>query len=410
MERKIVENLLDEIDYEFARTEPPASFPNLPRIPGERYLDQAQYESELELFKTSWLMAGTLHEFPEAGSYKVMDRWGGASIVIVKGEDQQIRAFWNVCQHRGGPVVEAESGTLKSPNMRCLIHSWVYDLEGNLKGVPGRRDFHNDFNTDSVSLRPVRCDIWQGFVFINLDAKAVSLKDWLGSIYDEVTWFEGLKVASHGSKILDCNWKVAIEANIEVYHVTTVHPETVSQSLDYRGSAHQLLPNGHSRMIVPNKGYDSAAARRAVDNSDTPVHGLMEHANVSYLLFPNHLTPGGKRGDGAPSITLQQFWPLDIDRTLSEWYVMTPDSGERELTPAENKSAADYYGVIMDEDSEMLDQIQKAMKSQVLEGFLTSYHERRIYHHEASIDKLLGDENVREDMRIPQLLPTVNVE
>ncbi len=105
MERKVVDKILDEIDYEFARKSPPDSFPNLPRIPSERYLDEEQYQAELELFKTSWLIAGTENEFREVGSYKVMDRWGGASVVIVKGEDDKIRAFWNVCQHRGGPVV-----------------------------------------------------------------------------------------------------------------------------------------------------------------------------------------------------------------------------------------------------------------------------------------------------------------
>ena len=82
---------------------------------------------------------------------------------------------------------------------------------------------------------------------------------------------------------------------------------------------------------------------------------------------------------------------------------MIPDWGDRELTDAE-KNAAESYRVLMDEDTEMLDQIQKSMQSQVLDGFLTSYHERRIYHHEASIDRMLGIENVPEHLRVPQLL------
>ncbi len=405
MDRIIVDQILDEIDYEFARKEPPESFPNLKRIPAERYLDQALFEEELNLFKNSWQFVGTVHEFPEVGSYKVMDRWGGASVVVVKGEDGHIRSFWNVCQHRGGPVVEGQAGTLKSPNMRCLIHSWVYDLEGKLKGVPGRRDFHNEFDVDSQRLRGVQCEIWQGFVFINLDPDAPSLKEWLGPIYDEVTWFEGLRVSGHGSKILECNWKVAIEANIEVYHVTTVHPDTVSLALDYRGSAHKLLKNGHSRMVVPNKGYDGAAAKQSAATAEVPANALMEHANVSYLLFPNHLTPGSNRNEhGIPTITLQQFWPLGINRTLSEWYTMLPDWGDRDLTEEERKGA-EYYRVIMDEDTEMLDQIQKALQTQVLDGFLTSYHERRIYHHEASVDVLVGHNQVPERLRVDQVLP-----
>ena len=75
MDRIIVDQILDEIDYEFARKEPPESFPNLKRIPAERYLDQALFEEELNLFKNSWQFVGTVHELPEVGSYKVMDRW-----------------------------------------------------------------------------------------------------------------------------------------------------------------------------------------------------------------------------------------------------------------------------------------------------------------------------------------------
>ena len=72
MERKVVEEVLDEIDYEFSRSAPPETFPNLPRIPAERYLDEKQFEAELEIFKTSWLIAGTTNEFCEVGSFKVM--------------------------------------------------------------------------------------------------------------------------------------------------------------------------------------------------------------------------------------------------------------------------------------------------------------------------------------------------
>jgi phenylpropionate dioxygenase-like ring-hydroxylating dioxygenase large terminal subunit len=405
VERTVVENLLGEIDYEFSRKEPPPTFPNLPRIPAKRYLDEALFEEELKLFRNSWLFAGTVHDFPEAGSYKVMDKWGGATVLLVKGQDLHIRAFWNVCQHRGAPVATGGCGTLSSPNLRCSVHSWVYDLEGNLKGVPGRRDFHNDFDAQAQRLRSVQCETWQGFVFINLDLRAPSLKTWLGPISDEVTWFDGLRIAGRGSKLLECNWKVAIEANIEVYHVTTVHPDTVALSLDYRGSAHQLLANGHSRMVVPNRGYDPNRARADVERAELPVNGLMKHVNVSYLLFPNHLTPGQNRNpDGIPTITLQQFWPLSINRTLSEWYIMLPDWGDQELAPDTRRAVA-AYGVIMDEDTGMFDQIQKAMQSEVLDGFLTSYHERRIYHHEASIDRMIGPDRLPEHLRIPQILP-----
>lgn len=404
MQEQTAHALIDEIDFEFERKAPPDWFPDLPRIPAGRYLDEDFYQLELEAFRRCWVIIGTVHEFPEVGSYKVIDRWNGASVVAVRGEDQQIRAFYNVCQHRGGPVAKGECGVEK--RLRCAVHSWTYGLDGKLDGVPGRRDFHANLDRSKVALRPVRCETWRGFVFVNLDPDAPDLRTWLGPIAAEATWFDGLRIAGSGSFVLNCNWKVAIEANIEVYHVTTVHPDTVALSLDYRGSAEALYHGGHSRMVVPNKRYDSAKVRQRAQ--EDPLYALLENSNVSYLLFPNHLTPGGKRpGNDEPTITLQSFWPISVDQTLSEWHVMTPDWGEGPA-PEEFKAVTDAYTVIMKEDTEYLEQIQKAMASRTLDGFLTSYHERRIYHHEASIDRWIGIDKVPEHLRVAQVLPTAD--
>ncbi|MGI9328406.1 MAG: RHO alpha subunit C-terminal catalytic domain-containing protein, partial [Pseudomonadales bacterium] len=229
----------------------------------------------------------------------------------------------------------------------------------------------------------------------------------LGPIADEASWFDGLRSIGSGSLELNCNWKLAIEANIEVYHVTTVHPDTVALSLDYRGSAEELYQRGHSRMIVPDKDYDAQKVHAAAQ--DDPVYALMRHSNVSYLLFPNHLTPGGIRADGSMGMTLQSFWPIAPDKTLSEWHVMVPDWGDGS-PPANAERVVDGYSTIMDEDTGYLEHVQKAIESKAIEGLLTSYHERRVYHHEASIDRLIGIENVPESLRVQQILPIADAD
>ena len=404
MKPQVVHQILDEIDYEFERKGPPEWFPDLPRIPAGRYLDEDFFQLELQAIRRCWVIIGTVHEFTEAGSYKVVDRWNGASVVVVRGEDDAIRAFYNVCQHRGGPVAQGHCGV--EQRLQCAVHSWTYGLDGRLIGVPGRRDFHDNLDREKVALRAVRCETWRGFVFINLDPDAPGLVEWLGPIAEEATWFDGLRIAGSGSLELNCNWKVAIEANIEVYHVTTVHPDTVAQSLDYRGTSEALYDAGHSRMVVPENRYDAEQVHEQANSESNPLHALMEHANVSYLLFPNHLTPGGRHND-QNSLTLQTFWPIAVDRTLSEWHVMVPDWGEGPA-PAEFARTTAGYSLIMDEDTRYLEQVHKAMQSRTLDGFLTSYHERRIYHHEASIDRFIGIEKVPEHLRVPQLLPTAD--
>jgi phenylpropionate dioxygenase-like ring-hydroxylating dioxygenase large terminal subunit len=403
MKPEVALQILDEVDYEFEREGPPDWYPDVPRIPAARYSDPDFFELEQQALRKCWFTVGTVHELPEVGSYKLVDRWNGAAIFVVRGEDNEIRAFWNACTHRGGPVVKGENGHCGvEQRFRCAIHSWTYGLDGKLVGVPGRRDFHENLDRNVAGLPEVRCEVWRGFIFVNRDPNAPELVDWLGPIADEATWFDGLRSAGSSSFVLNCNWKLAIEANIEVYHVTTVHPDTVALSLDYRGSAEELYQRGHSRMIVPAMNYDSQQTRAAAE--DDPLRALMSNTNVSYLLFPNHLTPGGARADGRYSLTLQSFWPLSPNQTLSEWHIMVPDWGPGEPS-AKLAASVDGYSTIMHEDTAYLEQVQKAIESGATEGLLTSYHERRVYHHEASIDRLIGIDNVPEQLRVKQILP-----
>jgi phenylpropionate dioxygenase-like ring-hydroxylating dioxygenase large terminal subunit len=403
MKAETVFQLLDEVDYEFARKGPPDDYPEVPRIPAARYFDPAFFALEQQAIRRCWVIIGTVHEFPSAGSFKVVDRWGGAAVLVVRGEDGRIRAFYNTCQHRGAPITRETCGRVE--RLKCQFHSWTYGLDGTLEGIPGRRDFHANLSRADNALRPVACDVWRGFVFVNLDPAPVPLADWLQPVTDEATWFDGLRCVDNSSMILNANWKIAIESNIEVYHVTTVHPETVALGLDYRGTAETLYRAGHSRMIVPHKAYDSAAVRRAAE--EDPLDSLLANTNVSYLLFPFHLTPSGGKWHGRYAITLQTFWPLAVDRTLLEWFTMIPDWGEG-APPAEGSTRTRYFDRVMEEDTMSVEPIQRSLQSGAFDGPLTSYHERRIYHHEASVDRLIGIEKIPEHLRVPQVLRTVD--
>lgn len=400
MRDETVQQIVDEIDFEFGRERVPDGFPDLPRIRAERYLDPDFFELEMEAIRRCWVIVGTVHDWPDVGSYQVVDRWGGASVVVVRGEDRVIRAFYNTCQHRGAPVVRDECGT--AARLRCQFHSWQYGLDGRLVNVPGRRDFPDSFDPAANGLRPVGCDVWRGFVFVNLDPAAVPLLEWLGPVAEQATWFDGLRTVAKSSMELQCNWKIAIESNIEVYHITTVHPTTVARSLDYRGTTHELYANGHSRMVVPRTYYDAAKVQSgvadAIAGGGDPFDVLINNANVSFLLFPFHLTPSGATG-----ITLQTFWPLAVDRTLLEWQTLRPDWGDGPM-PESGVEHNLYFDKVMDEDTENMEPVQRSLRSPSFDGILTSYHERRIYHHEASVDRLLGIERVPEHLRVPQVL------
>ena len=140
MDPKLIEKLLAGIAYESTRKGPPDGFPQLPDIPGGRYSDPEFLRLEREyLWKKAWLYAGHMDELPEAGSYKLWRR-NGSAILLLKDQDDRIRAFYNVCRHRGGPLVTDANGTVRG-GLVCGFHGWTYDLSGRLINLRDQRDF-----------------------------------------------------------------------------------------------------------------------------------------------------------------------------------------------------------------------------------------------------------------------------
>jgi hypothetical protein len=150
-------------------------------------------------------------------------------------------------------------------------------------------------------------------------------------------------------------------------------------------------------MVVPHLRYDAAATRKAAEEGDA-FEALRSNANVSFLLFPFHLTPSGTYG-----MTLQTFWPIAVDETVLEWWTMVPDWGDGD-PPEWTRDRNAYFDQVMDEDTQSNEPVQRSLQAGAFPGILTSYHERRIYHHEASVDRLIGVDQVPEHLRVPQLL------
>lgn len=237
-----VAHLKAMMEWEGERTAPPKDFPKLPDMPAERYISEEYYALEREhVFRKSWLFAGHKDEIPEPGCYM---RWhnAGDPIVIVHGMDGVIRAFYNTCRHRGAPVVTEDKG--KSSRLMCSYHNWTYKTDGSLVGVPEKQDFPSDFDMSCRGLIPVRCEVLGNVIFVNFDEHAMPLTEWLGPLMNE--WdefaFDKVKLAARHSFELKCNWKVAMEANMEVYHVPFIHPNTVAPLVDSKRNYNTIYP------------------------------------------------------------------------------------------------------------------------------------------------------------------------
>jgi phenylpropionate dioxygenase-like ring-hydroxylating dioxygenase large terminal subunit len=241
------------------------------------------------LFARSWLYAGFASELPEAGSFKLAEHLG-TPVLLVRGEDDVIRAFYNVCRHRGGPLVNTPCG--KSRMLVCQFHSWTYDLAGQLQHMPSGHDFPCVDKAD-IALVPVRCEPWGNMLFVNRDPDAPGLLDSLGPLVEDFAErnMDTRKVFKTKILILDCNWKVALEAFVETYHLARVHPNTVSNYVDQRGTYIQLYPGGHSTMYSLQILGENAAAHNPLGFEGSNEQRINRETIPGFTIFPTSSAP-----------------------------------------------------------------------------------------------------------------------
>jgi phenylpropionate dioxygenase-like ring-hydroxylating dioxygenase large terminal subunit len=390
-----------QIDYEFQRRGPPEDFPALPSIPTARYIDPSFYALEQEhLWKKCWLLVGRDEDFDGPGSFRTTDRTG-SPLLLVRGNDGILRGFFNTCQHRGAPVVRDACGTAK--RLRCQYHSWTYDLDGTLLQVPDRRDF-TELDESRRALKPVRCEVFDGWVFVNEDAAATPLRVWLGPVADEWSPLRGAELRAHGTRCerVPANWKIVADAFLETYHVATIHKQSVSKLLDHRGAAMGLFANGHSRMVTPK--WERAIERQREGGTPLPeiagLDPLFAETNPAYSLFPNLITPLDTFG--FPFIL---FWPIDNETTDVEWTFYGPPSETSEHDKAW-ETFIQLFDAVMNEDFMNLGPMHRSVASGALESIRLSYQERRIYHLHEEIDRVIGVDEIPEELRVaPRLEP-----
>jgi phenylpropionate dioxygenase-like ring-hydroxylating dioxygenase large terminal subunit len=193
-------------------------------LPGRAYHDQAIHEWERQnILSSDWVIVGRADEAPEPGTYFTTEL-DGEPLLVVRGRDDQLRAFYNVCQHRGTAVVEEQRG--KAVRFQCPYHAWIYDLEGKLVRAKHTEDLE-DFSLDTYGLNTVRLETWQGFVFLNLDPDAAPLADQLGDLVEHVARFDfaALKPVKTITYDVAANWKFVAENYSECYHCPGLHPQ-----------------------------------------------------------------------------------------------------------------------------------------------------------------------------------------
>jgi len=195
-----------------------------------------------------WLLAGVTSDIPEEGDYVVFEV-GSEEFIIARQADGAVKAFYNVCPHRGNRVCMNERGSVA--RFTCTFHGWQFGCDGNLQRITDEETFNPRLIAHRPGLTEVRCEAHSGLVFINMDGKAPPLKEYLGlpEGYLENYEIDRMHVVHHVRSAWGANWKTGVDAFYETYHLPWVHPQTQSVMEDF--SQYDLYPNGASRMIVP---------------------------------------------------------------------------------------------------------------------------------------------------------------
>lgn len=211
----------EQIQREDAIGAPPQS-PTL--VPADRYYSHEFARLEVErMWPRVWQLACTVDHVAEPGDYFEY-RCGQYSVLIVRGDDGMLRAFQNVCRHRGNSLCSGAGSDLRE--VRCGYHGWTWDLAGALRRVPNRKGF-GTLRMADFPLVAVSVDTWERLVFVNLDTAAMPLSDYLEAVPADIAWnrLDEFRCYATMTIEVDANWKTVADGFSETYHIQTLHPE-----------------------------------------------------------------------------------------------------------------------------------------------------------------------------------------
>ena len=335
-------------------------------LPWSWYSDPQMLPREQErIFRRGWQYVGPVEHAALPGEY-FTSRIGDVPVLVARGRDERLRAFLNVCRHRGAVLVE---GRGRRETLQCHYHAWTYDLDGRLRTAP-RADREPDLETDGICLLELPLETWGALVFVNPDAGAAPLADTLGPVPGHLTAggidVEQLRFRRRTDLEVACNWKIAVENYLECYHCAIAHPG-FSAVVDVRPDAYRLETYAlSSSQFGPTKGEAGPV--------EGQFHWLWPVTKVYALPGPQNLVAG-------PLVS------VGPDRTAGWFdYYFAEDVSDEEAE--ELIAFDDQVGL---EDRRLVESVQRGVSSGLLDGgHLLPQSERLLAHFQELVREALA--------------------
>jgi len=320
-------------------------------LPSRYYTSPAVFEREKEaIFYRTWQYVAHRSAFAAPGDYVTLPICD-QNIFVIKGGDGVLRAFYNVCRHRGHELLSESRGNVRSAIV-CPYHAWTYEREGDLRGARFSKK-RPGFDRADFGLRPIRLELFCDCVFVNLDDDAESLESLAGDMEADlrrrVPWLGDLRMHSHPIDILGdarqhAGWKVVVDNYVECYHCRHAHPDFASLIAMDR---YQL---DVGRIWSRQLGPETRPANTAYDfDPDAGYRGAM-----FWYLWPNttfNILPGSNE------LAVYRIRPVDHEWTSFEGDVLTADGRTNEARTAYTAN------VLAPEDIALCESVQRGLKS-----------------------------------------------
>ncbi len=359
------------------------------------------YQLEREaIFKRAWLNVGRVEQLKRKGSYFTKELGvANTSVIIVRDMDGQVRAFHNICRHRGNKLVwtdfprEESSGNARQ--FVCKYHGWKYELDGACAFVQQEGEFF-DFDKDDYGLVPVHCDVWSGFIFVNLSAEpSQTLTEFLGPMVTAIDGYPFDQMTERFSyrATVGSNWKLFIDAFQEFYHAPVLHakqtPAIISvpaQEAGFEGLHYEI--DGPHRMVTTYGGRGWKMPAEMLKPMEivtrSGLFGPWDPPDLALDSLPDGINPGNKKPWGLDSFQIwpnfvilvwergwyltYHYWPTSHNTHVFEstlYFVPAKDARER---VAHEMAAVTFkeYGL---QDANTLEATQLMLESRVVTSF-----------------------------------------
>jgi Rieske 2Fe-2S family protein len=342
-------------------------------LPRHAYFADAIWQREKErIFGREWACAGRAEELPAPGDYRVLDL-AGESILVVRTKAGALRAFYNVCRHRGCRLVLDPPATPHAApaghfagGIRCPYHAWTYTLDGELRTAPFLEE-EEGFRREDFPLWPVGVETWGGFFFVNLSpleaaAEGRTLLQQLGAVPERLSRYPlaELRTAQRISYDVGANWKVLLENYNECYHCAGVHPELckVVPAFKQKGGSQLDWDRG-----IPHR-EGAWTFTRSGTTSRAPFAGLNDDERTRHkgeLIYPNFLL-----SLSAEHVAAFTLWPHGAEHTTIICdFLFHPDEM---ATPGFDPSdAVEFWDLVNRQDWRICEGVQAGMRARVFE-------------------------------------------